>query len=105
MVKIQGSRPDTLGGMSYEIADVPDDWAKEAILAAIGSGQWYEVRINGDYIDYGIDIDRYEQIVSLINNNRKIEAIKKYREWSGVGLKEAKQVVDRIDDKIKPKPF
>jgi ribosomal protein L7/L12 len=35
-------------------------------------------------------------VVELVRQNRKIEAIKLYREMTGVGLKEAKEVVDRL---------
>jgi ribosomal protein L7/L12 len=36
------------------------------------------------------------EVVELVRQNRKIEAIKLYREMTGVGLKEAKEVVDRL---------
>jgi len=36
------------------------------------------------------------KVVELVRLNRKIEAIKLYRELTGVGLKEAKEVVDRL---------
>lgn len=36
------------------------------------------------------------RIVELLRQNRKIEAIKVYREQTGVGLKEAKDVIDRM---------
>ena len=36
------------------------------------------------------------EIVALLRQNRKIEAIKVYREHTGVGLKEAKDVIDRM---------
>ena len=36
------------------------------------------------------------QVAELVRLNRKIEAIKLYRELTGVGLKEAKEVVDRL---------
>ncbi len=37
-----------------------------------------------------------KRIVALLRQNRKIEAIKVYREQTGVGLKEAKDVIDRM---------
>jgi ribosomal protein L7/L12 len=37
-----------------------------------------------------------EEIVSLLEQGRKIEAIKLYREQSGAGLKEAKEAVEEI---------
>jgi len=36
------------------------------------------------------------EVVALLRQNRKIEAIKVYREQTGVGLKEAKDVIDRM---------
>ncbi len=36
------------------------------------------------------------EIVALLRQNRKIEAIKVYREHMGVGLKEAKDVIDSM---------
>ncbi len=35
-------------------------------------------------------------VVALAQGGKKIEAIKRYRELTGVGLREAKDVVDRI---------
>lgn len=37
-----------------------------------------------------------QQILDLVRRGRKIEAIKVYREQTGVGLKEAKDVIDRL---------
>jgi ribosomal protein L7/L12 len=36
------------------------------------------------------------EVVELARNGRKIEAIKRYRELTGVGLAEAKDVVDGL---------
>ena len=36
------------------------------------------------------------EVAELVRQNRKIEAIKLYRELTGAGLKEAKEVVDRL---------
>jgi ribosomal protein L7/L12 len=36
------------------------------------------------------------EVAALLRQNRKIEAIKVYREQTGVGLKEAKDVIDRM---------
>lgn len=38
-----------------------------------------------------------EKVKELLRNGRKIEALKCYREMSGLGLKEAKDEVDRIE--------
>ncbi|MGW1500548.1 ribosomal protein L7/L12 [Streptomyces mirabilis] len=37
-----------------------------------------------------------EQVVALVRDGRKIQAIKVYREVTGAGLKEAKDAVDRL---------
>jgi ribosomal protein L7/L12 len=36
------------------------------------------------------------EIVDLVRRNKKIEAIKRYRELTGVGLAEAKDVIDGV---------
>ena len=36
------------------------------------------------------------EVAALVRQNRKIEAIKLYRELTGAGLKEAKEAVDRL---------
>ena len=41
------------------------------------------------------------RIKSLLSRNRKVDAVKIYREEYGVGLKEAKDVVDRIQATMK----
>jgi ribosomal protein L7/L12 len=43
--------------------------------------------------DFGPDLNA---VAELVRQNRKIEAIKLYRELTGAGLKEAKEVVDRL---------
>ncbi|CAN5444404.1 hypothetical protein BH10ACT1_BH10ACT1_15570 [soil metagenome] len=40
--------------------------------------------------------DPMADVVTLVRSGKKIEAIKRYREIYGVGLKEAKQAVERI---------
>ncbi|MBC7808517.1 MAG: ribosomal protein L7/L12 [Akkermansiaceae bacterium] len=37
------------------------------------------------------------EILEEVRNGRKIQAIKLYRDWSGTGLKEAKDAIDAID--------
>ncbi len=37
------------------------------------------------------------QIMEEIRGGRKIQAIKLYRDWTGVGLKEAKDAIDAVD--------
>ena len=44
----------------------------------------------------GPDLAVDQDVVLLARSGRKIEAIKRYRELTGVGLKEAKDAVERI---------
>ncbi|MBB5894639.1 ribosomal protein L7/L12 [Kutzneria kofuensis] len=44
----------------------------------------------------GPDLAVDQDVVALARAGRKIEAIKRYRELTGVGLKEAKDAVERI---------
>ena len=37
------------------------------------------------------------EIIALLRMNRKIEAIKLYRQMTGLGLKEAKDAIDRME--------
>lgn len=37
------------------------------------------------------------EIVELVRKGRKIEAIKRYREETGVGLREAKEFIESLD--------
>ena len=41
-----------------------------------------------------------KSVQDLLREGRKIEAIKRFRQENGVGLKEAKDVVDRIESDI-----
>lgn len=43
----------------------------------------------------------WPDVVRLLNADRKIEAIKVYREQTGVGLKEAKDVVDEVERRMR----
>ncbi|MER5403755.1 ribosomal protein L7/L12 [Streptomyces sp. NPDC002769] len=38
-----------------------------------------------------------EQVVALVRDGRKVQAIKAYREFTGVGLREAKDAVERME--------
>lgn len=42
------------------------------------------------------------ELIDLIQCGRKIEAIKLYREHTGVGLKEAKDAVEDLERKYRP---
>jgi large subunit ribosomal protein L7/L12 len=41
------------------------------------------------------------EIVRLIRSNNKIEAIKRYREMTGLGLKESKDGVEEIEARLR----
>jgi ribosomal protein L7/L12 len=43
----------------------------------------------------------YSQVEALVRTRNKIEAIKIYREYTGTGLKEAKDAVDAIEKELK----
>lgn len=58
-------------------------------------------RLNIEYMDPNSDPVLEPQIQQALRNGNKIEAIKIYREMTGVGLAEAKQVIDRAEQFIK----
>jgi len=58
-------------------------------------------RLNIDYMDNNSDPVLSPQIQDALRKGNKIEAIKIYREMTGVGLAEAKQVIDRAEQFIK----
>lgn len=43
-----------------------------------------------------IDTELYRELKDLVSQGRKIEAVKRLREASGVGLYAAKKVIDRL---------
>ena len=45
---------------------------------------------------------RTRRLIELIQAGRKIEAIKLYRELTGVGLAEAKDAVERLEETYRP---
>jgi ribosomal protein L7/L12 len=57
-------------------------------------------RLNIDYTDPNADPARSPQIQEALQRGNKIEAIKIYRELTGVGLAEAKQVIDGIESRL-----
>jgi ribosomal protein L7/L12 len=57
-------------------------------------------RLNIDYADPNTDPIRSPQILDALRRGNKIEAIKIYRELTGVGLAEAKQAVDNMDARL-----
>ena len=58
-------------------------------------------RLNIDYIDPNSDPALSPQVQDALKRGNKIEAIKIYRELTGVGLAEAKQTIDRVEQFIK----
>lgn len=59
---------------------------------------------SGQVSDAGQDpwsVPPWPEVVRLLNADRKIEAIKVYREHTGVGLKEAKDVVEEVDRRMR----
>jgi ribosomal protein L7/L12 len=58
-------------------------------------------RLNIEYADPNSDPALSPQVQEALRRGNKIEAIKIYRELTGVGLAEAKQVIDRAEQFIK----
>lgn len=57
-------------------------------------------RLNIDYADPNSDPILSPQIQDALRRGNKIEAIKLYRELTGVGLAEAKQAVDSFESRL-----
>ncbi len=58
-------------------------------------------RLNIEYADLNSDPVLSPQVQDALRRGNKIEAIKIYRELTGVGLAEAKQAIDRAEQFIK----
>lgn len=58
-------------------------------------------RLNIDYMEPNSDPTLAPQVQEALRRGNKIEAIKIYRELTGVGLAEAKQAIDRAEQFIK----
>jgi ribosomal protein L7/L12 len=58
-------------------------------------------RLNIDYADPGADPALASEIQDALRRGNKIEAIKIYRELTGVGLAEAKDAIERAERLIK----
>ena len=58
-------------------------------------------RLSIDFIDPNSDPALAPQVQEALRHGNKIEAIKIYRELTGVGLAEAKQAIDRAEQFIK----
>ena len=58
-------------------------------------------RLNIEYTDPNSDPALSPQVQEALRRGNKIEAIKIYRELTGVGLAEAKDVIDKAEQFIK----
>jgi ribosomal protein L7/L12 len=58
-------------------------------------------RLNIDYLDPNSDPALAPQVQEALRRGNKIEAIKIYRELTGVGLAEAKDAIDKAEQFIK----
>ena len=56
-------------------------------------------RLNIDYLDPNADPAFAPQVQEALRRGNKIEAIKIYRELTGVGLAEAKQAIERAEQR------
>jgi ribosomal protein L7/L12 len=70
--------------------------AKDAV-EAIERGETPELTLRATAITHGVSGIDLDQINELLLQNKKIEAIKLYREQTGLGLKEAKDAVEAIE--------
>lgn len=57
-------------------------------------------QLNIEYADPNSDPVLSPQVQDALRRGNKIEAIKIYRELTGVGLAEAKRVIDRLDTRL-----
>lgn len=69
----------------------PDKSDAIDLLIALQGG---EIRNTGNPTVDNLTDNQYSSIVAELVNNRKIQAIKLLREYSGLGLKDAKDVVE-----------
>lgn len=49
---------------------------------------------------FEIDIEVYSELVNYLKDDYKIKAIKKFREATGSGLKEAKESIEDLQDEL-----
>lgn len=57
--------------------------------------------LNIEYLESGSDPVMSPKIQAALRSGNKIEAIKLYREMTGIGLAEAKDVIDRAERSIR----
>lgn len=62
--------------------------------------KFLDERLNIDYVDPGSDPIGSPQIQEALRRGNKIEAIKIYRELTGMGLAEAKKAVDDFESRM-----
>ncbi len=70
--------------------------AKDAV-EAIERGETLELTLRVTSTTHGVSGVDLDPITELLRQNKKIEAIKLYREQTGLGLKEAKDAVEAIE--------
>ena len=66
----------------------------------IASGMPIQSRQSSSEPLSGLDLDVPESVIALLRNGRQIEAIKELRKSSGLGLTEAKSIIDRLNGSI-----
>ncbi|MFF3894565.1 ribosomal protein L7/L12 [Streptomyces sp. NPDC001812] len=49
-----------------------------------------------EHLDLHEEVPRRDEIVALVREGKRIQAVKAYREVTGAGLAEAKEAVDRL---------
>jgi ribosomal protein L7/L12 len=64
---------------------------------ATSGGGWWGGSGDDAAGELGSGADTDAQVLDLIASGNKIQAVKRYRELTGAGLKEAKDAVDRIE--------
>lgn len=77
--------------------------AKDAV-DSIERGETPELRPRATATQHGVSGVDLDEINELLLQNKKIEAIKLYREQTGVGLKEAKDAIEAIEKIGTPTP-
>lgn len=60
-----------------------------------------KVAIQVGVSDITVEGDSDAELIELILNNKKIEAIKRYRILTGLGLKESKDYIDQLDPNVR----
>ncbi len=53
-------------------------------------------RLSITYVDPNSSNTEFEEVIRLVNQGNKLEAIKVYRDKTGASLREAKQFVERL---------